>query len=138
MSRGAVDFVVVEFPGNTISGKVAEQLRELADRDIIKVIDMVFVTKGADGTVTATELPHLDDDSYAGFDRIVQSLDGLIGADDIDEVGADLEPGTTACVLLFEHLWGTWLKDAIDDSGGHIHRMERIPPEVVEEAAAAV
>ncbi|MEV0647782.1 DUF6325 family protein [Phytomonospora sp. NPDC050363] len=137
MSRAEVDFVVVEFPGNVISGKVAEQLRELAARDIIRVIDMVFVTKAADGTVTSAELPELDDDTLARFDPVAQSLDGLIGEEDVATVGEMLSPGTTACVLLFEHLWATWLRDAIDDAGGRVHHLERIPAEAVEEVAAA-
>lgn len=137
MSRAEVDFVVVEFPGNVISGKVAEQLRELAARDIIRVIDMVFVTKAADGTVGSTELPQLDGAVREGFEPVTQALDGLIGEDDIASVGEMLEPGTTACVLLFEHLWATWLRDAIGDAGGTIHHLERIPAEAVEEVAAA-
>lgn len=136
MSRAAVDFVVVEFGGNVIGAKVAEQLRELAARDIIRVIDMVFVTKAEDGTVATTELPHLDAESYQAFDAVTQSLDGLIGEDDIARVGETIEPGTTACVMLFEHLWATWLRDAISDAGGRIRYMDRIPAEVVEEVAA--
>lgn len=138
MSRAEVDFVVVEFPGNVISGKVAEQLRELAARDIIRVIDMVFVTKAADGTVTASELPQLDGEAFQSFDPVAQALDGLIGEDDIATVGEMLPPDTTACVLLFEHLWATWLRDAITDGGGTIHHLERIPAAAVEEVAAAV
>ena len=138
MSRAEVDFVVVEFAGNVISGKVAEQLRELAARDIIRVIDMVFVTRAADGTVTASELPQLDGEAFQSFDPVAQSLDGLIGEDDIERVGEMLPPDTTACVLLFEHLWATWLRDAIADGGGTIHHLERIPAEAVEEVAAAV
>lgn len=138
MSRAEVDFVVVEFPGNVISGKVAEQLRELAARDIIRVIDMVFVTKAADGTVTSSELPELDESVFQSFDPVAQSLDGLIGEDDIAAVGEMIPPGSTACVLLFEHLWATWLRDAIADGGGTIHHLERIPADAVEEVAAAV
>ena len=138
MSRAAVDFVVVEFPGNVIGVKVAEQLRELAARDIIRVIDMVFVTKAEDGAVSTTELPNLDAEAYQAFDAVTQSLDGLIGEDDIARVGESIEPGTTACVMLFEHLWATWLRDAIDGAGGRIRHMERIPAEVVEEVAAEI
>ncbi|MBB6037592.1 DUF6325 family protein [Phytomonospora endophytica] len=138
MSRAEVDFVVVEFPGNVISGKVAEQLRELAARDIIRVIDLVFVTKAEDGTVTSAELPQLDGEEFTSFDPVAQSLDGLIGEEDIATVGEMIPAGSTACVLLFEHLWATWLRDAIDAAGGRVHHLERIPAEAVEEVAAAV
>lgn len=134
MSRGAIDFVVLDFPGGDIGNKIAEQLRELSDRDVIKVIDMVFVTRDAAGAIASGPLPG----GGGGFERVDRATEGLIGEADIADVAAGLPPGGAACVVVFEHLWSTWLMDAVNDAGGRLRRLGRVPDQVVDAAVAGM
>ncbi len=56
---GPVELLFVEFPGNQFSGEIAPALQELVQAGTIRVIDLVFVAKDADGNVAGIELEDL-------------------------------------------------------------------------------
>lgn len=127
VSRSGVDRLVVEFPGNRISDRAAEQLRELAARDFVRVVDLAFVTRDEEGVVRRTELSELDPEARRDYEAVVHSLEGLIGSEDVMAAAADLEPGHTACVMLVENVWAGFLGDAVRRSGGRVLRSTRVP-----------
>ena len=132
MSRGPLDLVVVEFPGD-LPGTLAPKVARLVDQGAIRIIDVAFVRKDADGSVSTFELTERAGDSaYEAFDSIVQAVDGLIGEEDLAAIGAELGPGATAGVLLWENLWAAELRNDVQASGGRIALAERIPADVVE------
>jgi uncharacterized membrane protein len=134
---GPVEILIVGFPGNQFTGEVAPALAELVDSGLIRVIDLVFVTKDADGDVAALELSELDDATSAAYRSHVEEPSGMLSEDDIEELGTDLEPSSSAAILLFEHVWATRFRDAVVNSGGQLIGSIRIPYEVVEEVLAA-
>ena len=101
---GPVDYVVVEFPAGTsnFTGEMAAELRALVDSGTIRVIDVLILTKDADGTVEATELS--DESELGELQAIEAELAELLAADDVDHLAAAMEPGTTAGVLIWENL----------------------------------
>jgi len=131
MSIGPVEILVIGFPGNKFTGEAAPALAELVEAGLIRVIDLVFVTKDAEGDVAALELSQVDDATAAAYRQHVEEPSGLLSDDDIDELGADLEPNSSAAILLFEHVWATKFRDAVVDSGGELIASLRIPQEVV-------
>jgi uncharacterized membrane protein len=137
MDIGPVEILVVAFPENQFTGEVAPALEELVTSGLIRVIDLVFVTKDADGTVVGVELSDLDDATGAAFQPHVEEPSGLLSEEDIADLGAELEPNSSAAILLFEHLWATKFRDAVVDSGGQLVASIRIPKEVIDEVAAA-
>ncbi len=138
MGHGAVEFVVVGFPGNRIDPSLADAMREQVERGTIRVIDLLFLEKGMDGSVRSTELEEvMSDQSYAGFGGVAQSVDGLIAGADVLEIAEDLAPGASAMIVLFEHVWLRQLRAGIEASGGRVLLAERIPGEVVDAVAEA-
>ena len=137
MDIGPVEILVVAFPGNQFTGEVAPALAELVESGLIRVIDLVFVAKDAAGDVVGIELSDVDAAVSAAFGPVVDEPSGLLSEDDIDDLGADLEPNSSAAILLFEHVWATKFRDAIVNSGGQLVASIRVPKDVVDEVTAA-
>jgi hypothetical protein len=136
MSTGPVEYLVVAFPGGNISDEIAAELASLVDKETIRILDAVIVTKDASGEIAAAEFDELDDQpSFLEIDAVVG---GLIGPDDISFVGAELDPGVTAALLLVEDLWAAPLAGALDRSGGLLLEGARIPRDLVDAAVAAL
>ena len=137
MELGPVEILVVGFPGNQFNGEVAPALAELVQSGMIRVIDLVFVTKDAEGDVVGIELSDIDDATSSAFQPHVEEPSGLLADEDIEDLGADLPPNSSAAILVFEHLWATKFRDAVLDSGGELLASIRIPKEVMDEVVGA-
>ena len=137
MDIGPVEILVVGFPGNQFTGEVAPALADLVASGLIRVIDVVFVTKDAKGDVVGIELSDLDEATIAAFNPHVEIPSGLVSDEDIEDIAADLEPESSAAILLFEHVWATKFRDAVLGSGGELIASIRIPKEVVDEVVGA-
>jgi uncharacterized membrane protein len=136
MDVGPVEILVVRFPGNEFNGEVAPALGELVEAGTIRVIDLVFVAKDADGDVAAIELSDLPEPTSAAFQPHVEEPSGLLSEADIEDLAAELDPNSSAAILLFEHVWATKFRDAVIGSGGELVASIRIPKEVVDEVLA--
>jgi uncharacterized membrane protein len=137
MGIGPVEILVVAFPENQFTGEIAPALEELVTSGLIRVIDLVFVTKDADGDVVGIELSDLDSAISAAFQPHVEEPSGLISEEDIEDLGADLAPNSSAAILLFEHVWATKFRDAVLGSGGQLVASIRIPKEAIDEVVGA-
>lgn len=137
MDIGPVEILVVGFPGNQFTGEVAPALGELVESGLIRLIDLVFVTKDANGDVVGVELSDLDEATSAAFHPHVAAPSGMLADEDIEDIGADLAPESSAAILLFEHVWATKFRDAVLGSGGELIASIRIPKEVVDEVVGA-
>ena len=137
MDIGPVEILVVGFPGNQFTGEIAPALGELVESGLIRLIDVVFVTKDANGDVVGIELSDLDEATSAAFHSHVEIPSGLLSDEDIEDIGADLAPESSAAILLFEHVWATKFRDAVLGSGGELIASIRIPKEVVDEVVGA-
>ncbi|MFF3458869.1 DUF6325 family protein [Streptomyces sp. NPDC002730] len=122
---GPVDYLVVEFPGNRMTGEGFPLLVDLVDRGIIRILDLCFIRKDSDGSVTALELTDLGD----GLDLTVfeGASSGLLGQDDLDEAATALEPGNSAGILVYENLWAAPFARAMRRSGAQLVTSGRIP-----------
>lgn len=137
MSIGPVEILVISFPGNQFNGDVAPALAELVQTGLIKVIDLVFVTKDEAGDVGALELSELDESTSAAFRPHVEEPSGMLAEEDIEDLAAELAPSSSAAILMFEHVWATRFRDAVVDSGGELVASIRIPKEAIDEVLAA-
>lgn len=131
---GPVDYAVIAFPGNRFRGEIAPAIGELVDAGTIRVIDVAFVGKGADGDAVAMELTELDPDVQAGLDRAGIEVGGLFNEDDLMDVAEGLEPDSSAAVLVWENVWARKVAQAMRDAGGELVTFERLPHEVVQAA----
>ncbi|MEW2082434.1 DUF6325 family protein [Streptomyces sp. NPDC005283] len=122
---GPVDYLVVEFPGNRMTGEGFPLLVDLVDRGIIRILDLVFVRKDSDGSVSALELKDFGDELDLTVFEGASS--GLLGQDDLDEAGTALEPGSSAGILVYENLWAAPFARAMRRSGAQLVTGGRIP-----------
>jgi hypothetical protein len=125
---GPVDFLVVGFPADKadFSGEMASELRALIDSSTIRVLDLVMILKAQDGSVEASELRALETD-----------LAILLAEEDIEEIGASLEPGSAAAVLVWENTWAAPFGSAVRRSGGQLVTSGRIPTQALIAAVEA-
>jgi Family of unknown function (DUF6325) len=126
---GPVDYLVVEFPAEkaNFSGAMADELKKLMDSGTIRVLDLVMVTKGDDGSVAAAELRDQDESEVGALLSLEADLSLLLAAEDVERVGAELAPGSTAAVVVWENTWAGPLASAIRHSGGAMVGSGRIP-----------
>jgi len=120
---GPVDYIVVEWTGQQPSGEAIPHLIDLVDRGIVRVLDLVFVTKGDDGIVAEVEINELGAE-FAVFDGAASDL---LDDDDIAEAASALEPGTSAAILVWENLWAAPFASALRKNGAQLVASGRIP-----------
>ena len=127
---GPVDYVVVEFPAgaSNFTGEMAEELL-VVDRGIIRVIDVLILTKAEDGTVEAMELSDIAE--LGALETIEAELAELLAEDDVEHLAAAMEPGSTAGVLIWENLWAAPFASAARRSGGQLIANGRIPIQAI-------
>lgn len=131
---GPVDYMVVAFPGNDFKGEVVPALAELVDAGTIRIIDLAFVTKDEAGATAALELTQLAADVQAAFDTLGVEVGGLLNEDDLIGAGEDLEPNSSAALLVWENVWARRTAQAIRDAGGVLVAFDRLPHDVVQAA----
>jgi hypothetical protein len=132
MTLGPLEYTVIGFEGNNFTGAIADEIGRVVDSGVIAIVDLVFVGKGEDGHLRIVELDNKEDPRFAGFAPMLQGLTGLLTEEDIQEIGGQLEPNTSALVIMFEHRWAVRLKEAIGNAGGFLVARETIRPESLE------
>ena len=128
---GPVDYLVVEFPAGTsnFTGEMAKELLALVDSGTIRVIDVLILAKNEDGSVDAMELSDIED--LGPLQAVEAELAELLAADDVEDLAAAMEPGSTAGVLIWENLWAAPFASAARRSGGQLIANGRIPIQAI-------
>jgi hypothetical protein len=125
---GPIDYLVVEWPaGKQPTGEALPMLVDLVDRGLIRVLDLAFVRKEEDGTVTGLSLEDLDLDGNPELRLFAGARSGLLGDDDYVEAGEALEIGSSAALLIFENTWAAPFATALRRSGAQLVANGRIP-----------
>ena len=122
---GPVDYVVIEFPGNRMTGEGFPILLDLVESGIIRILDLLFIRKESDGSVAALDLKDFGDEVDLTLFEGVSS--GLLGEDDIEEAANALEPNSSAGILIYENVWAAPFARAMRRSGGQLVASGRIP-----------
>jgi uncharacterized membrane protein len=135
---GPIDYLVVEFPGNKLTGEAFPLLVDLVDQGLVRILDLVFVRKDTDGSVAGLELKDLDGDGELDMSVFEGASSGLLGDEDIHEAGNVLAPGTSAGILVYENLWAAPFAAAVRRSGGQLVASGRLPVQAVLAALDAV
>src|SRR5918994_7488314 len=67
---GPVEYMIVSFPGNRFTGEIAPALGKLVESNTIRIIDLAFASKDADGNVPAFELSDIDEKVRRGLEAL--------------------------------------------------------------------
>ena len=130
-AMGPISYLVVEFPGNKMTGEGFPLLVELVDRGIIRILDLVFVTRETDGTVRAIDLQDIDHDGQLDLTVFEGASSGLLDDSDLADAAPVIEPGSSAGILIFENRWATEFTQALRRGGAQLVAAGYIPQDDV-------
>jgi Family of unknown function (DUF6325) len=136
MTLGPVDYIAIAFPGNKFSGRIIPAIKDLQDAGTIRVLDLVIISKDAEGNVAAIELSEADPEQAAALAVLGIDRQNLLGQEDFEDFGAALEPNSTCGLMVWENVWAAPFVDAVRAADGIMLAAGRIPAAVVEEAMA--
>ncbi len=133
---GPVDVAVVLFEGNDFNGEVAPALAELQQDGTVRIIDLAFLTKDAEGNAAFIEVEDAAvADAFAG---VTESQLDLLNDEDLMGMADGLDPDSSALVVVWENTWASRLASAIRGSGGQLISYLRIPHDTVTAAIEAL
>jgi hypothetical protein len=121
-----VEMVVVGFPTAEFNGSIAPALAQIIANGTVRLLDLVLVSKAADGEVTILEVSDADADGIGEISLLVEDIPGLLGDTDIATVTDELPPDTSAALLVWENTWAIPVVAAIRSNGGFLIAHERI------------
>jgi uncharacterized membrane protein len=141
---GPLEYVVIEFEGNHLTGEIVPELHRLRDMGIVRVVDLLLIEKDAQGKVSARELSDLDEEEAKPYGPIAGDMLDLLSDEDIETAAAGLPLNSSGVIALLEHTWATHLRDTIRNAQGRLiaggllpaSEVERLTAELVAEHAA--
>ena len=123
---GPIEFYAIGFEGDRPGPAVLQAIDDLVASGTVNVLDLVFARRSPEGEIEVLELSDTVDDGAPAFD-----LAGLAGQDDILYLAENLEPGSSAAILVVELLWAKSFAAALYDAGGAVIAREGIPAPIV-------
>ncbi len=127
ITMGPVGYLIVEFPGSKMTGEGLPILVDLVDRGLIRILDLVFVTKGLDGTIGMMQLADIDGDGELDLTIFEGVSSGLVDSTDVANAGEVIEPGSSAAVLIYENRWAAPFAAALRRGGAQLVAAGFIP-----------
>jgi hypothetical protein len=124
---GPVDYVIIEFPGTKLTGESLPILQDLVDRGVIRILDLSFIMKDTDGTVTGIDVTDVDGDGVNDLVVWQRYESGLLDEDDIADAANALEPGNAAAIIVYENSWAAPFVGAMRRAGAELVASGRIP-----------
>ena len=137
MSIGPVEYIAIAFPGNRFSGEIIPAIKKLQDSGTIRVLDLVIITKDDEGNVAAVELADSSPETQATFAVLGVENRNLLGEEDFEDIGAALDPNSTAALMIWENVWAAEFAKSLRNADGILIANGRIPAVLVEELMAS-
>ena len=151
MALGPIEVVVIAFPGSRFDGAILPELERLLQAGTISIVDGLLASKDVTGETSFVEIDEVgpddgpdgapdvgENEDVSRLAALCDRFDELLSDDDVDALTADLDPGSSAAILVFEHTWVRPLRDAIAGAGGVLAANVRIPREAVSEVMTAL
>jgi hypothetical protein len=132
--HGPIDFVLVEFPGDRMTGGAAEALVDLVEAGTIRIYDLLVVRKEQDGSFSGFDVADLPGGAGGGFVAFTGARSGLLGDDDLKQAADVMDPGTMAALIVYENTWAIPFVSRAMEAGAQLIASARIPADVVNEA----
>jgi hypothetical protein len=126
-AMGPISYLIVEFPGNKMTGEGFPALIDLVDRGLIRILDLRFVMKDTDGSIRAIALTDIDGDGELDLAMFEGVSSGMLDQSDFDDASAAIEPGSSAGILIFENVWAINFVQALRKSDAQLVAAGYIP-----------
>jgi hypothetical protein len=134
---GPVSYLIVEFPGNKMTGEAFPQLVDLVDRGLIRILDLEFIRRDTDGSMRMIELADIDHDGKFDVAIFEGSNSGLLDDADFADAAAAIEPGSSAAIMIFENHWALPFVQALRRGAAQVVAAGYIPQDDLTEALNA-
>jgi uncharacterized membrane protein len=131
-----LEYIIIGFPENSFSGEIVPELAALVDAGTIRILDLVFIARGDDGTVLALEVD--EHDHLSAFTQLPATVGGVIGPEDIEHAAQSVADGSSVLLLVWEDLWADPLAQALRRAGGEVIEGARIPADMADEVRAVL
>jgi hypothetical protein len=128
---GPISYLIVQFPGSKMTGEGFPILIDLVDRGVIRILDLMFVTRDADGSLRALELRDIDADGEIDLAVFEGVSSGMLDDSDLADAASVIDPGSSAGILIFENRWATTFTDALRRGGGELVAAGYIPQDAM-------
>lgn len=126
-AMGPISYLIVEFPRNKVTGHGLAALVDLVDRGLIRILDLEFVARGGDGSMTAIQLRDVDHDGQLDLAVFEGVTSGLLDQSDLDGAADAVRAGSSAAILLFENRWAIDFVQGLRRSGAELVAAGYIP-----------
>ena len=136
MTIGPLEFVVIGCKGNQFTSEIVPELNSIQEKGLIRVVDLFFVRKDVNGTVTVLEVNDLNDEELAAFDPIKEDLMGFLTPEDIVLLTETIPPDTSAVIVLLEHAWIVKLTEGLNRAGAELLAGGMVPQASMEQLEA--
>ena len=136
MTIGALEFAVIGCKGHQFTSEIVPVLNSIQEKGLIRVVDLFFVRKDVNGTVTVLEVQDLNDEELAAFDPIKEDLMGLLTPEDITLLTEAIPPDTPAVIVLLEHAWLVKLTEGLNRAGAVLLAGGMVPQAAMEQLEA--
>jgi hypothetical protein len=124
---GPISYLIVEFPGNRMTGEGLAVLLDLVDRGVVRVLDLTFVMLDDDGTIRALDISDIDHDGTLDLTVFEGASSGMLDDGDVADAASVLSAGSSAAVLIFENSWAAPFTQALRNSGAELVAAGYIP-----------
>jgi hypothetical protein len=129
-AMGPIGYLIVEYPGNKMTGEGLVELLNLVDQGVLRILDLVFVTRDADG-IRAMALADLDADGTLDLAVFEGASSGLLDQSDLDDAASAIDPGSSAAILIYENSWATRFVQALRGAGAQLVSAGFIPQDAL-------
>ena len=131
---GPLQYVIIEFKGNKFTGEIMPLIDEVRAKEIVRVLDLVLVSRDEEGKITEVEVSDLPREEAEFVASAVDETAGLwFSQEDIDRIGKELPNTTSVALLLMEHLWAKPIEEAVSRANGSLLVEGFVPRDVVHE-----
>ena len=128
---GPISYLIVEFPGSKMTGEGFPILVDLVDRGVIRILDLMFITRDKNGSTRVVDLRDLDRDGQFDLAVFAGASSGLLDDSDAADAGAVIDPGSSAGILLFENRWATPFVQALRRGEAELVAAGYIPQDTI-------
>jgi hypothetical protein len=136
MEIGSLEYVVLGLEGQQFTNEVLPELNAMQESRLMRVVDLVFVSKGADGTLAVQEVGELSEEEQPAYEGLANDLAGLLTTEDIEQLAMPIPGGTSGVIVLFEHNWTLQLLEACRRAGGVLITGGVVSPGALEQVNA--
>ena len=153
MRFGPIQLLLFGFESNkNFKGDILRELNTVRGFGIIRIIDGLFILKDEAGNLVQIADSDLSVQEATELGGVVAKMMGMgdnpdretmmaaveamedsfgLGTDDIERIKDQLKPGTSALILMIEHVWAIRLREAMQAAGGHMIAQGMLTPDAL-------